>query len=341
MTEREKLIEKHKRHLMEVQQNELNQHSKIIEAFLKYCIKRNIKITSNDISYIQTIGIVATFPNIVNLLNSNVKIDKEELVDFNILEKEFKMKPFFSGYFFSENYMVMAHPYFRRAHSPNNNFSPKFIDLFWPFSKKNNEKYIALDFDRVRINVDNRKYSEYDSWFGANFIQEIENIEDGIIKLRPPLEFDDFDIDFFFGSTYSLDIKWTSYEKIKVFQLEEFKTENYKITKSGIEFFPVKYIHAEYDTELKSFRHFDGAIHFYTYNEYTVRRDQDFNYNDKNNKHLKTLSQKLFKINGEIETKDWIELVSHYLSGNPLIFEYFEGKLPDHIQVVLDKVRPK
>ncbi len=340
MTEREKLIETHRINLMEIQESELKQNSKIIKDFLDYCQKREIKITSNDISYVQTIGIIATFPNIVNLLNSKVKVDKEELVDFNMLTKEFKIKPFFSGYLFSENYMVMAHSYFRRAHYPKNNFSPKFIDIFWPFSKNNNEKHIALDFDRVRINVDNRKYVEYDSWFGAKFTQEIENIEDGIIKLRPPLEFDDFDIDFFFDSTYSLDIKWTSYEKIKVFQLEEFKTENYKITKNEVEYFPVKYIHAEFDTELKTFRHFDGAIHFYTDIEYYARRDDDFNYNDKNKEQLKTLSQKLFKINGQIEVEKWIELVSHYLSGDPLIFEYFEGKLPEHIQVILDKIRP-
>ena len=29
------------------------------------------------------------------------------------------------------------------------------------------------------------------------------------------------------------------------------------------------------------FRHFDGAIHFYTENEYLSRRDSDFNYNSK------------------------------------------------------------
>jgi len=108
MTEREKLIENHRRNLMEIQESELKQHSKIIIDFLDYCEKREIKITSNDISYIQTIGIVATFPNIVNLLNPKVKVDKEELVDFNLLTKEFNIKSFFSGYLFSETYMVMA-----------------------------------------------------------------------------------------------------------------------------------------------------------------------------------------------------------------------------------------
>jgi hypothetical protein len=341
MNDRERLIENHKKHLLEQQERELNEHSEIIDAFLNYCNDYSIKISRKDISYIQTIGIVASYPNIVNLLNPKIEIDKEELVDFKILKTEYEIKSFFSGYFFSENYMIMANPYFRRGHHQNANFAPRFLDIYWAYCKNENknEEFISIDFDRVRINVNTRKYSEFDTWFGAKFSQDIQNIDDGIIKLRPPLELDNFDIDFFFGSTYSLDIKWTSYEQIKVFQLEEFKTEKQKIIKNDIEYFPVKYIHAEYNIETQSFRHFDGAIHFYTEDEYYIRRDQDFNYNNKNKKQLKTLSQKLFKINGKIDIEDWIELVSHFLSGNPLIFEYFEGKFPDHINDLLEKIR--
>lgn len=339
MNEREQFIENRRKHLLDLQNREFNRHSKTIKDFLEFCTTKGLRITSEQVSYIPTIGIVVTFPNLVNLLNAKIKVDKEELVDFDILNKEYKLQPFFPGYFFAKNYMVMAHTFFRRAYDGANNFNPKFIETYWSFSRNNNDNYIALDFDRVRINLDNSTYGEHDTWFGANFNQEIENIEDGIIKLRPPLEFDEFDIDFFFGGTYSLDIKWTSYEKIKVFQLEEFKTENCKILKNDIEYFPVKYIHAEYDKELKSFRHFDGAIHFYTVAEYWERRDNDFNYNDKYKTQLKTLSQKLFKINGSIETQEWINLVSNFLSGDPLILEYFNGKLPDYIQIVLDRIR--
>lgn len=140
------------------------------------------------------------------------------------------------------------------------------------------------------------------------------------------------------GHTYSLDIKWSSKDGIKVFQAEEFKVEKSRIIKNGKEYHPVKYLHAEFDIEAGSFRHFDGAIHFYTEDEYYQRRDQDFNYNFKNHLQLKTLSQKLFKINGQIEITDWVTLVSHYLTGNPLVFEYFEGKLPDRILQIIDKL---
>ena len=81
-----------------------------------------------------------------------------------------------------------------------------------------------------------------------------------------------------------------------------------------------------------TFRHIDGAIHFYTSDEYYQRRDSDFNHNNKNSSQLKTLSLKLFKVNGLISIDDWTELTSQYLTGNPLVFEYFEEKFPDHIQ---------
>ena len=337
MTEREEILKNYRKHQLEEQAGQLSKNSKLIEDFISLCKKKDIKLSNDNFQYIQTIGIVASYPNLVYLLNAKIKRDKEELVAYEILNKEYSIQPFASGYFFSEKYMAMAHPYFRRGHYENNNFSPRFIDIFWKYNK--NEKYIALDFDRVRINVDNSMYMEFDTWYGAKFKENISDIEDGIIKLRPPLDLQSFDIEFFFGNTYSLNIKWYTKEGIKIFQAEEFKEKSSKIIKNGVEYYPSKYIHSEFDLKTQIFRHFDGAIHFYTEDEYYQRRDTDFNHNNKNGLHLKTLSQKLFKINGKIEIKDWVELTSHYLTGNPLIFEYFEGKLPDRIIETIEKLR--
>ena len=120
--------------------------------------------------------------------------------------------------------------------------------------------------------------------------------------------------------------------------MEEFKADKSRIKKNGSEYYPVKYIHAEFDINAGTFRHFDGAIHFYTEEEYYQRRDNDFNYNSKNSLQLKTISQKLFKVNGQVTIEEWVNLVSHYLTGNPLIFEYFEGKLPDNILDTVEKL---
>lgn len=332
------ILKRYQQQQLEERREELSKNSSLIQSFIDYCDSKQIKLTKENFDYVQTIGIVASSPNIVHLLNDNISTNKEELIEVNVLDKEFRKERFASGYYYSDKYMVMAHPYFRRGHYQNNNFAPHFIGIFWSYNKVNIQKYIAIDSDRVRINVDNCMYMEFDTWYGAKFKNTISNIEDGIVKLRPPLGLEPFDIEFFFGSTYSLDIKWTSKNGIKVFQAEEFKTDKSRIVRNGNEYYPVKYLHAEFEKQLGIFRHFDGAIHLYTKEEYYQRRDNDLNYNSKNSMHLKTLSQKLFKINGQVTIDEWIELVSHYLQGDPLIFEYFEGKLPDNILEINEKL---
>jgi hypothetical protein len=323
---------------LEERAEKLSKNSTLIQSFIEFCKSKKINLTLDNFDYVQTIGIVAEYPNIVRLLNNKIFTDKEQLVEVGFLDKEYRKERFASGYYYSEKYMLMAHQYFRRGHYKNNNFSPRFIEIFWEYTSDNIQKYIAIDIDRVRVNVDSSKYMELDTWYGANFKNKISDIEDGIVKLRPPLQLKSFHTDFLFGSTYSLDIKWSSKDGIKIFQAEEFKADNRIIEKNEEVFYPSKYLHAEFDMNAGTFRHFDGAIHFYTENEYYQRRDSDFNYNNKNSLKLKTLSQKLFKVNGQVTIDKWIELSSHYLQGDPLIFEYFEGKLPDRITALIDKI---
>lgn len=339
MTEQERIFEEYKKQQIEEQKAMLSQNSALIDDFKTYCKKFGIELSDNNFKYIQTIGIVAEYPDIIYKLNKALKQDKEGLIDFKTLNEQFEIKRFASGYLYSEKYMAMAHRFFRRGHNEYSNFSPRFAEIFWSFKHDEKEKHIALDSNKVRINVDDSMYMELDTWYGAKFQETITNIEDGIVKLRPPLDLEPLHIEFFFGSTYSLDIKWYSKGKIKVFQSEEFKTEKVKIELNGMEYYPVKYVHSEFNVQTGVFRHFDGAIHLYTADEYYQRRDSDFNHDQKSESLIKTKSKKLFKLNGKIEIKDWVNLTSHFMTGNPLIFEYFEGKLPDRIIEVISKLR--
>lgn len=315
---------------------ELMKNADVIQRFIEFCKEKGILLTTDNFEYIRTIGVIATAPNLLHLLNPKIQLDKEELVQVPLLEQEYKRKPFDSGYYMAENYIAMVHPYFRRGHYPLNNFAPDFVPIFLNYSQP--EKYIAVDSDRVRIDMNGGTYMERDRWYGAKFTKAIADMEDNIAKLAPTPGLDPFDIQFFFGNTYSLNIKWSSKGRFKVFQAEEFKAESSTILKDGLQYFPAKYIHAEFNLDKNVFTHIDGAIHFYTEEEYYSRRDSDFNYNFKNEKQLKPLSQKMFKVNGEIEVDKWVELVSHYLTGNPLIFEYFEGHLPEDLQDTIQRI---
>lgn len=335
------LQKRYEESLMEEKNIELDKNSDLIKNFISHCKSIGINIEKSNIDYIQTIGIVAEYANIVSLLNSKLIPDKEGLLNTKTLEEELTKKNF-EGYYYAHNYMVMASNYYRRGYSKFANFAPRFIEKFWKYNQSDNDLFLSIEEDRVRINVDNRMYMEFDTWFGASFKRDIENIPDGTVKMHSPLTLSDFELDFFFGGNYSLDIYWyTKIEgnkKIKVFQSEEFKTADKKITLNSIVYYPVRYVHAEYDIEKKCFRHFDGAIHFYLESEYYQRRDSDFNFNQKSDFKLKTLSKKLFKINGNISVEDWIELSSQFMTKNPLVFEYFEGHYPENIQDMLEKL---
>ena len=207
---------------------------------------------------------VAVYPNIVKLLNHNIKQDKEGLVSCNLLNKYFKRDMFENGILKSDHYIIMAHPYFRRDYNEKANFSPDFIKLFLGLHDPKIDTYIAIDFNRVRIDLDGGYYMERDRWFGSPFNHNIEKISDGVVKLKPP-KIDKEDgkviINMLFSDVYSLDIMWyTTKDNIKVFQAEEFKNSNITINIKGIDYYPVRYIHAEYDVSNGYFRHFDGAM---------------------------------------------------------------------------------
>jgi hypothetical protein len=327
--------------LRNTENEELLKNSSIIEKFILFCAKNGIILAAKNFSYIPTIGIVASYPNLLSFLNPNIELDKELLVSCDLLNANLEKRRLANGYYFAANYMVMAHPYFRRGFNEFNNWAPSFIDWFWMLKNIKSNLYIALDFNRVRINVDNSVCCERDAWFGAGFDKKINQIPDGITNYISPLDLNSFRIKFFFNDAYSLIISWKTKNGIKTFQAEEYKTEEVKFKFEGQDHFiyPVRYIHAEFDLQKDCFRHFDGAVHLYNEVDYYQMRDSDFNNNSKQKKQIKADSQKLFKMNGNIDKETWVKFTSHFFTGNPLIIEYFEGKYPKHITEMLQKVR--
>lgn len=198
-----------------------------------------------------------------------------------------------------------------------------------------------MDPDSVRVDVDNYAYREMDTWYGAPFSEAIENIALGIGKLRPSAYVDERLIRTFFSDAYSLDFKWSEKNGIKSFQALELKTERVQVQVGNGFFYPARYIHAEYDLSKKVFRHVDGAVQYYDEETYLARRDSDFNFNFKGRFQIKAPSVKLFKINSEVTVTDWVELASQFLSGNPLVFEYFTGTYPHYVNEGIERWRAR
>jgi hypothetical protein len=304
----------------------ISENSGLINTFERHCSSLGLNLNESNFKYIETIGILLCYPNIVQILNPNIPIDKEGLTDFKILLQQFKKRPPKEGNLYSNNF------------DENNNFAPRFIEIFWGDKLQEVDKFIAIDKNRVRIDVNGPTWLERDTWYGPKYEKEISKIEDGAVHLRPTSGIKDSYITIFFNDVYSLDVKWETKNRIKTFQSEEFKTERIKIDKDGNIYYPARYIHAEYDLDKKYFRHFDGAVHLYNYEEYIKRRDSDLNHNSKKDHKIKSYSEKLFKFNGNIEIENFIEYSSHFMSGNPLVHEYFDGKYPDFISEKLELI---
>jgi len=335
MTTKKDFLEEYQKQLQIEQEEELANKADLIQKFIKYCQTKNIILTQNNFAYSHAVGITANLSDIIKRLDSNLKSDKEGLFEFLGLRGRYDTLPFAPGMFILKDYILLADPLFRRGFSSAANFAPRFIELFWNFNQDNIQKFISLDTDRVRLN-DGTSYAERDFWFGSKLNRDIHQIKDSIAKLRPPAGLTSTQIEMIFANTYALDAKWTTKGAIKSFQAEEFKESTTTVNFQGQDFYPARYLHAEFDCSLSMFRHFDGAVHFYTAEEYFLRRDNDFNYNLKNDVQIKTLSKKLFKINGHLSVDKWLELSSHYFSGNPLVYEYFEGQLPEKIQKMVE-----
>lgn len=317
---------------------QLAANAALINSFIEFAKASAIALELSNFSYVPTIGVVAAAPGLAVRLLNGLPTDRDGLYSFESLCHHFSLGERQAGYLNGPNFMLMAHPYFRRGYFDANSFSPRFIELLWARGDANLIKYIALDDDRVRVNVDQSAYFERDTWFGAPFEEEISSIPSGLVKLRPPLSIAPAHTSLFFADAYALDIKWSQKDHIKTFQALELKTSRVTVHVGDKEYFPARYMHAEYDLRSGAFRHFDGAVQHYTESEYLVRRDSDLNHNAKTLALVKARSQKLFKFNGPMSVSEWVNLCCHYLSGNPLVHEYFTGKYPPHIAEVLPKL---
>lgn len=319
----------------------LAESSEQISRFAALAASKGLVLGAEAFEYIQTTGIVAKARGIARTLLGPITAERDGLLSFDEIARRLPPSPHSEGYFVGPDFLLMAHTCYRRGMHRLNNWAPRFIELFWQFDGPGLTKYIAIDEDRVRIDVDRLGYFEADTWYGAPFEEEIRNIKIGIVKLRPPVDIESRHVSLLFADAYCLDVKWSESGGIKSFQALEMKGESTTVEVGGLRYFPARYLHAEFDLSENCFRHFDGAIQLFTEEEYFRRRDADFNVTKKDLAHIKARSSKVFKINGPLGTKKWVEFCCHFFAANPLAFEYFSGEYPKHVTEVLARIRSK
>lgn len=340
-SELEEIMARHALHMAEEAQSELKKAAPQIERFTAIAASRGIVLNATSFEYVQTIGVVAKAPGLAKTLIGPIQTERDELIAYSEIVKKLQPSPFQAGCFVGKDYMLLAHTFYRRKMRPDANWAPRFLEFLWAFDAPGVQKFIAIDEDRVRINVDSSTYLEEDTWHGAPFNEDIRAIKPGTVKLRPPQDLDPTYISSLFADAYCLDIKWSEADGVKTFVSLEMKTEKVQLELDGNIYFPARYMHAEFDISANCFRHFDGAVQLFLEDEYLQRRESDFNMNAKTTDHIKARSKKLFKLNGPINVKSWVELCCQFYTANPLTIEYFSKAYPSHINDTLAKIRAR
>lgn len=208
---------------------------------------------------------------------------------------------------------LYAHKFFRRSQSIHNNFHFSFLDeLIKHTGNQDVTVKICLDEDMLGYAPSFHNVMEQEYHWGPKYTDEIDKIKFGISRH----ETNDFQREYY-GITRS-EFLWKHDDEEMTFEMEELKDVPTPFSQSKGETYHCRYVHSIYNTTSKEFIHFDGAIRTYPLDDMIERLDKTFLEYGR-----KAEYKKLFRIDGKLQLSNWKLLVTHYLQGNPLVYEYF------------------
>lgn len=196
----------------------------------------------------------------------------------------------------------------------NSKFLGRWISYFVK-TKSSNSFRIAVDHHGEVLSKENyHQIYEFDTWHGPAF--DLNRLDDPnytgltIVKRNK---------NSLFENEYKLDrteFFWSHRNGIKTFEIEE-------ISENGQwydHYLFNRYIHSERDVYKGNTRHLDGAIKVYLKDDYKNRFDASLP--DKGS-HKKI---KMWRVDGNIEIDNWINLISFFFDSNEMVYEYFDPK---------------
>lgn len=214
-------------------------------------------------------------------------------------------------------YLLYAHPYFRRSLSRLNSLNIPFLMRLQEHTE--NAK-IALDPDMIGLAGTQTEWREYAYWWGPKFNDDLSSIPLGVTchenthynALTSPI--------------IRTECGWYVQNGIRTFECEEI-TDVKNIYNSN-DLYGCRYVHSMQHTDTDAPHHLDGAIRAYDDEKMLIRMECNIDKAERN-----TTYTKLWRMDGIIETPVWKELITHYYRDNPLVGEYFcEEKYSHHIQ---------
>lgn len=237
---------------------------------------------------------------------------RDELVPFHILFDHFDYLG--QGVFKDKKseITVFAHRFFRRSESIHNSTNTIFLDeLIKLKNDQHLDLYLRIDANQLGYAPSFKEYMELEYQWGPKYSDDIETIKEGLSRHNC----DEFERAYYGFSRSEFLWEWDKKKEKYSFQMEELMDEESPADK---EMFNCRYVHSVYDKKSSGFEHFDGAIRTYDTFEMIERLEKDFKSYGKQSAYTK-----LFKVNGKLPLATWKLLVTLYLRGNPIIYEYF------------------
>ena len=250
--------------------------------------------------------------------------DKDGLVPMTHVQKSFTYLG--QGVFKHKhsNLTIHAHHYFRRTQSRFNNFHFHFLEELMKLSSSPDVNLrISFDEDMIGYAPSYHESGELEFHYGPKYSDNIEEIKLGITRHYCN------EADRSYHEVDSTEFFWKKEENQRVFEMEELKTHTSPID----DFYHCRYIHSIYDTNNKSFVHFDGAMRSYDEESMGERTSKTFIQFGK-----KAIYKKLFRVDGRLLLANWKLLITHFYQSNPLIYEYFDSS--EEREALKDKPEP-
>jgi len=253
---------------------------------------------------IQDSIVLGTFPEL------KTNFDKDGLLRIN---GEFTLHE--SGVEYKDH-LLHYHQLLRRGYTSNPNFD--FLGRLIVYFKKSqpeNALRVAIDHKRLMPIEQYCRIFEFDTWYGPPFdstkLDDPRYVGLAIVKRNKHSLFE---------LTNHLDrteFFWSYKDGIKTFEVEELSDIDHKFESYIFN----KYVHSERDTVNQTTKHLDGAVKVYLESEYSKRFQTTMPNHSKCYKKIK-----LWRMDGNIALKKWIDLISFFYKSNEMIIEYFNPK---------------
>jgi hypothetical protein len=210
----------------------------------------------------------------------------------------------------NSQFCLFAHEFFRRSQSRFNNFHFFFLDAFLSVAGSSECTFkIRLDRHMIGYAPSFNVRGELEFHYGPKYTDDISQIKTGISRYQCT------DSDRRFYGISGTEFYWKKDKKEITFELEELRDNP---SPDVGEQYHCRYVHSIYKMANENFVHFDGAMRSYSLEEMSNRLEKTFTEYGR-----KADYKKLFRMDGKISLNQWKTLITHYMQGNPLIYEYF------------------